>query len=90
MKTIEKAAGQGVTRPVAPKDQRTKFAYILGAICPERGVGAGLILPHCNTEAMQWHLDEISSQVTVGVHGALMVFRNAKMGTWVLINARWY
>ena len=39
------------SRPTAPKDQRTKSVYIFGAICPERGVGAGLVLPHCNTEA---------------------------------------
>lgn len=31
------------TRPSAPKDQRTKSAYIFGAICPELGKGAGLI-----------------------------------------------
>ena len=40
------------TRPQAPKDQRTKSAYIFGAICPARGVGAGLVLPRCNTDAM--------------------------------------
>ena len=39
------------TRPSAPKDQRTKSAYIFGAICPEHGKGAGLVLPFCNTEA---------------------------------------
>jgi hypothetical protein len=38
------------TRPSAPKDQRTKSAYILGATCPEHGKGAGLVLPFCNTE----------------------------------------
>jgi hypothetical protein len=38
------------SRPTAPKDQRTKSAYIFGAICPARGVGAGLILPRCNTK----------------------------------------
>ena len=54
------------TRPSAPKDQRTKSAYIFGAICPARGVGAALVLPRCNTQAMQWHLDEIASQVTTG------------------------
>jgi len=52
------------TRPRAAKDQRTKSAYIFGAICPARGVGAALVLPRCNTQAMQWHLDEISTQVT--------------------------
>ena len=63
------------SRPTAPKDQRTKSASIFGAICPERGVGAGLILPRCNTEAMQWHLNEISSQVTPGAHAVLILDR---------------
>ena len=63
------------TRPRAPKDQRTKSAYIFGAICPERGVGAALVLPRCNTQAMQWHLDEISSQVRPGAHAILIVDR---------------
>ncbi len=63
------------SRPSAPKDQRTKSAYIFGAICPARGVGAGLVLPRCNTQAMQWHLDEISSQVSPGAHAILILDR---------------
>jgi hypothetical protein len=63
------------SRPRAPKDQRTTSAYIFGAICPDRGVGAALVLPRCNTQAMQWHLDEISSQVTPGAHAIVMVDR---------------
>ncbi len=63
------------SRPTAPKDQRTQSAWIFGAICPKRGVGAGLVLPRCNTEAMQWHLDEISSQVAPGAHAVLIVDR---------------
>ena len=63
------------TRPSAPKDQRTKSAYIFGAICPARGVGAALVLPRCNTQAMQWHLDEISSQVSPGAHAIMIVDR---------------
>ena len=61
------------TRPSAPKDQRTKSAYIFGAICPARGVGAALVLPRCNTEAMQCHVDEIASQVTSGAHAVVIV-----------------
>ena len=61
------------SRPRAPHDQRTKSAYIFGAICPERGVGAALVLPRCNTQAMQWHLDEVSSQVTPGAHAVLLL-----------------
>ena len=110
-------------------------ACIFDAICPARGVGAALVLPRCNTQAMQWHLDEISFQVTPGAHAILIVdragwhttdklitppnitlmplpprspelllrlepayrstledhvYRQAAMGTWVLINAGWY
>ena len=61
------------TRPRAALDQRTKSAYIFGAICPQRGVGAALVLPRCNTPAMQWHLDEISSQVAPGAHAVLIL-----------------
>ena len=51
------------TRPRAPHDQRTKWAYIFGAICPAEGKGAGLVMPWCDTEAMQAHLVEISTMV---------------------------
>jgi hypothetical protein len=61
------------TRPSAPRDQRTKSAYIFGAICPARGVGAALVLPRCNTQAMQWHLDEIASQVAPGAHAVVIL-----------------
>jgi len=61
------------TRPRAPHDQRTKSAYIFGAICPARGVGAALILPRCNTQAMQWHLEEIATQVAPGAHAVILL-----------------
>ena len=32
------------TRPRAPRDQRTEWAYIFGAICPAKGKGAGLVM----------------------------------------------
>lgn len=63
------------TRPRAPHDQRTKSAYIFGAICPARGAGAGLVLPRCNTQAMQWHLDEIARHVAPGAHAVVMLDR---------------
>src|SRR5207302_8806706 len=40
------------TRPSAPRDQRTASTYIFGAVCPKEGKGAALIMPACNTEAM--------------------------------------
>jgi hypothetical protein len=43
------------SRPSAPHDQRTKSAYIFGAICPQEGKAAGLVLPFCNTDTMNLH-----------------------------------
>ena len=61
------------TRPAAPQDQRTASTYIFGAICPNTGAAAGLILPWCNIEAMGLHLAEIAARVTPGRHCALLV-----------------
>ncbi len=61
------------TRPSAPRDQRTQSAYIFGAICPARGVGAGLVLPRCNTDAMILHLREISTVVSHAAHAIVIV-----------------
>ena len=47
--------------------------YLFGAVCPERGAGAALVLPACNTEAMQLHLDEIATKVTPGTHAVLIL-----------------
>ena len=51
------------SRPRQPADQRYESAYLFGAICPARGIGAALAMPFADTEAMQVHLDEISSRV---------------------------
>src|SRR6516162_8374335 len=46
------------SRPRAAHDQRTQSTYLFGAVCSELGTGAGLVLPFCNSQAMQLHLDE--------------------------------
>ena len=61
------------TRPSAPHDQRTASTYIFGAICPKHGKGAGLVIPYCNTQAMNLHLAEISKTVTPGAHAVLLM-----------------
>src|SRR6266699_3356423 len=61
------------SRPRAAHDQRTQSTYLFGAVCPERGAGAALVLPACNTEAMQLHLDEITTKVAPGAHAILML-----------------
>lgn len=63
------------TRPVQPADQRYESAYLFGAICPARGVGAGLALPFADTEAMQLHIDEIAHHVAKGAHAVLLMDR---------------
>jgi transposase len=47
-------------------------AYLFGAICPNRAVGAAIIMPSVNAEAMTEHLAEISTQVAHGAHAVLV------------------
>jgi hypothetical protein len=54
------------------RDNRHTSAYIFGAICPERAVGAALIMPYANAEAMNLHLEEISVHVAPGAHAILI------------------
>jgi transposase len=61
------------TRPRAAHDQRTRSAYLFGAICPERGKGAAWVLPYCNTQATQLHLKEIARRVAPGAHGVVIL-----------------
>src|SRR5262245_6325108 len=49
------------TRPSAPRDQ------------PKEGKGAALIMPACNTEAMNLHLAEIAATVAPAAHAILLV-----------------
>jgi len=72
------------TRPRQPKDQRYKSAYLFGAICPARGVGAGLVMPFANTDAMQKHLQEISRAVSHGAIAVLLMDRAGWHTTGVL------
>lgn len=55
------------------RDNRHDSVHIFGAICPARGVGAAIIMPAVNTEAMNDHLKEISTQVADGAHAILVL-----------------
>lgn len=61
------------TRPRAPRDRRYDWAYLFGAVCPERTTGAGLVLPFVNAEAMNLHLQEISRHVAPDAHAVLVL-----------------
>ena len=63
------------SRPRQPADQRYESAYLFGAICPARGTGAALAMPYADTEAMQFHLDEISRTVARRAHAVLLLDR---------------
>ncbi len=60
------------SRPAMVRDNRRANAYIYGAICPNRSIGAALVMASANTEAMNEHLREISVQVATGAHAALI------------------
>lgn len=64
------------SRPRAAHDQRTQSTYLFGAVCPEHGKGSGLVLPVCNAEAMQLHLDDIAAKVAPRAH-AILIFDQA-------------
>jgi hypothetical protein len=68
--TVEARVGQQGTltriwakrgsRPREPLDRRYQWAYLFGAICPERCLGVAINMPEVNTQAMNEHLAEIS------------------------------
>ena len=53
-------------------DTRYEWAYLFGAVCPERAVDAGIVMPDANTEAMNKHHEEIAKAVAPGAHAALI------------------
>ena len=71
--SLTRVWGQTGSRPVAPKDLGFASAYVFGAVCPLEGKAAALIMPICNTAAMNHHLCEISSQVAADVHAVVIL-----------------
>ena len=66
--TLTRVWAKRGTRPRAVRDHRYTWAWIFGAVCPERAVGAAVVLPEDNVEAMNIHLAEISGCVDEGAH----------------------
>ena len=50
--TLTRVWAERGSRPPAPRDQRREWAYIFGAVCPCRDIGAALVLPYANARAM--------------------------------------
>ncbi len=60
------------SRPARVRDCRHESAYLFGAICPARAVGAAIVMPWVSSEAMTLHLAEISKQVSTSAHALLV------------------
>jgi hypothetical protein len=71
--TLTRTWAKRGTRPRAVRDHRYTWAWLFGAVCPERAVGAAVVLPEVNVEAMNIHLAEISRCVTQGAHAVLVL-----------------
>ena len=71
--TLTRVWARRGTRPRAPRDRRYAWAYLFGAVCPERAVAAGLVLPHVDTEAMGLHLAGIDRHVAPGAHAVVVL-----------------
>lgn len=61
------------TRPRVVRQQQFLSTYIYGAVCTQRQVAVGLIMPYANSDCMNKHLAEISTQVADGNHAVLII-----------------
>jgi hypothetical protein len=73
--TLTRTWAKRGSRPRAVRDHRFTSAYVFGAVCPDRGTGAAMIMPNVNTEAMNMHLAEISCCVSIGSIALLILDR---------------
>jgi putative transposase len=71
--TITRVWAKRGSRPRALRDRRYEWAYLFGAVCPERSVGAAVIMPEVNVEAMNEHLAVISGSVSAGAIALLVL-----------------
>src|SRR5436853_5765953 len=71
--TLTRVWARRGTRPRAPRDRRHTWAYLFGAVCPERAVGAALVLPYADAAATGLHLAEIGRHVAPGAHGVVVL-----------------
>lgn len=71
--TLTRVWARRGTRPRAVRDTRYEWAYLFGAMCPDRAAGAALVMPYANTEAMNKHLAEIAKTVSPGAHAILVL-----------------
>jgi len=83
--TLTRVWARRGTRPRAPRDRRYTWAYLFGAVCPERAVGAALVLPYADTAATGLHLAEIGRAVAPGAHAVVVLDRAGWHGAGDLV-----
>jgi DDE superfamily endonuclease len=71
--TVHRVWAARGSRPRMPRALGFRSTYLFGAVCPGRGVGAGLVLPVANAAAMALHLAEISTQVAPDAHAVVVL-----------------
>src|SRR6202035_523390 len=71
--SLTRVWGQTGSRPVAPKDLRLASAYVCSAVCPSHCKAAALIMPICNTAAMNHHLSESTGQVAADADAVVIL-----------------
>lgn len=60
-------------RPRVIRQQQFLSSYIFGAVCPARGVSAGVVVPRVNKEMMRRQMQEISQHVSEGKHAVVVM-----------------
>jgi hypothetical protein len=88
--SLTRVWGQTGSRPAALKDLGFASAYLFGAVGPSQGKVAALIMPICNTAAMNHHLCEISSQVAADAHAMVILDGASWHNSHGLIGAQQY
>lgn len=71
--TLTRVWAKRGTRPRATRDTRYEWAYIFGAVCPERAIGAALIMPFADSFALTAHLCEIAGHVAPDAHAVVIL-----------------
>jgi len=60
------------SRPGVVRDDRHDAVWLFGSVCPQRAVGAALVMPWIGAEAMGLHLEAVSRMVSPGAHAVLV------------------
>lgn len=78
--TVTRLWARKGSRPRVIRQQQFEYAYIFGAVCPQKDKAVGLVMPTIGTFCMQKHLEEITKCIEPGNYG-VVVFDQAAWHT---------